>query len=166
MNDSTREQLGPPALRLAGFQLWVHGRQFPESQDGWDGNWLNVATHCGGAGASVWANGAILDTVSVLRFREGLEALHRTLSGVAVLESVESNVGVRIDASDRAGHVRTRVEITPDHLAQGHWFEFDQTYLPPVIAQCAALGSVPSPGPEEPWCLRRVLGWRRTLGLE
>jgi hypothetical protein len=29
------------------------------------------------------------------------------------------------------------VEVTPDHLAQGHWFEFetDQSYLPAAVAQ-------------------------------
>jgi len=25
-----REHLGAPDIRLAGFQLWVHGRQFPK----------------------------------------------------------------------------------------------------------------------------------------
>jgi hypothetical protein len=30
-----------------------------------------------------------------------------------------------------------RVEITPDHLAQGRWFDFeiDQSYLPAAVAQ-------------------------------
>jgi hypothetical protein len=60
MNHATVEHLGPPSVRLAAFHLWVHGRQFPDAQDKWDGNWLNV-THCGHAGASVWATGAILD---------------------------------------------------------------------------------------------------------
>ena len=32
--------------------FWVHGWQFPEAQDLWDGNWLNVTAHCGQSGAS------------------------------------------------------------------------------------------------------------------
>ena len=137
MSYPSPEQLGPPSVRLKAFQFWVHGRQFPEAQDRWDGNWLNVTVHCGEAGASVWATGAILDTISLLRFRDELERLHRTLSGEAALESHELNVVVRVAVADDAGHLRVRVEITPDHLAQGHWFEFeiDQSDLPAAVAQ-------------------------------
>jgi len=137
MNHPTVEQFGPPSIRLAAFQLWVHGRQFPDAQDKWDGNWLNVTAHCGQSGASVWATGAILDTVGLLRFRDELERLHQTLSGEAVLESHEPNVRVRVASSDGGGHLHVRAEITPDHLAQGHWFEFeiDQSYLPATVAQ-------------------------------
>ncbi len=89
------------------------------------------------AGGSVWATGAILDTVGLLRFRDELERLYQTLSGEAVLESHEPNVRVRVGPSDGAGHLDVRAEITPDLLAQGHWFEFaiDQSYLPATIAQ-------------------------------
>jgi hypothetical protein len=137
MKHATVEQLGPPSVRFAAFQLWVHGRQFPEAQDKWDGNWLNVTAHCGHAGASVWATGAILDTVGLVRFRDELERLHQTLSGEAVLESHEPNVVARVTATGGAGQLRVRVEITPDHLAQGHWFEFDadQSHLPATVAQ-------------------------------
>jgi hypothetical protein len=137
MNHPTVEQLGPPSVRLAALHLWVHGRQLPDAQDKSDGNWLDVTTHCGQAGASVWATGAILDTVGLLRLRDGLERLRQTLAGEAVLESHERNIVVRVAATDGTGHLRERVEITPDHLAQCHWFEFeiDQSYLPAAVAQ-------------------------------
>jgi hypothetical protein len=137
MKHATIEQLGPPSVRLDAFQLWVHGRQFPEAQDQWDGNWLNVTVHCGRSGASVWASGAILDSTGLVRFRDELKRLHQALSGEAVLESHEPNVRVRVATSDAAGHLAVRAEITPDHLAQGHWFEFevDQSYLPATVAQ-------------------------------
>jgi hypothetical protein len=141
MKEDVAERLGAPALRLAGFGLWVHGYQFPDAADAWDGNWLRVTAHCGAGGASVWVSGAVLDTVSVLRFRDGLAALHASLAGSAELSSHEPNVVVRASAVDRAGHVTVRVELTPDHLTQGHWFEFevDQSYLQPAIAQCGEL---------------------------
>lgn len=137
MSHPSPEQLGPPSVRLSAFQLWVHGRQFPEAHDQWDGNWLNVTVHCGQSGASVWATGAILDSAGLLRFRDDLKQLHKTLSGEAVLESHEPNIKVRVTASDGAGHLTVRADITPDHLAQGHWFEFeiDQSYLPATVAQ-------------------------------
>lgn len=141
MGRPSAEQLGPAALRLSAFQLWVHNRQFPGAQDKWDGNWLNVTAHCGHAGGSVWATGAILDTIGLLRFRDELERLHQTLSGEAVLESHEPNLVVRVSATDSAGHLRMRVEVTPNHLAQGHWFEIeiDQSYLPSAVAQLTSL---------------------------
>ena len=80
MSEFVTERLGPPAIRFAGLQIWIHGRQFPESMDHWDGNWLNVTAHCDQAGASVWATGAILDTIGLLRFRDELEQLPQTLS--------------------------------------------------------------------------------------
>lgn len=149
MSYPSPEQLGPPSVRLSAFQLWVHSRQFPEAQDQWDGNWLNVTVHCGQSRASAWATGAILDTVGLVRFRDELERLYKTLSGEAVLESQERNVKVRVAAGDGAGHLNVRAEITPDHLAQGHWFEFqiDQSYLPDVITQLeSVLGQFPVRG--------------------
>jgi hypothetical protein len=85
----------------------------------------------------VWASGAILDTIGLLRFRDELQRLHQTLSGEAVLESHEPNVAVRVTTADGAGHLRVRVDVTPDHITQAHWFEFeiDQSYLPAAVAQ-------------------------------
>jgi|KBSMisStaDraftv2_1062788.scaffolds.fasta_scaffold61834_3 hypothetical protein len=46
MSEPTREQLGPPSIRLAFLEIWIHGRRFPEAQDRWDRNWLDVVVHC------------------------------------------------------------------------------------------------------------------------
>jgi hypothetical protein len=137
MDHPTPEQLSAPSLRLAFLQIWVHGRQFPDATDRWDGNWLNVVVHCGADGASVWAKGAILDTLALSRFRDDIDRIYRTLAGEAVLDSDEPNIKAHVKSNDKAGHLRIRVELTPDHRLQGHWFEFeaDQTYLPPLIAQ-------------------------------
>lgn len=137
MSHPSPEQFGPPSVRLKAFQLWVHGRQYPEAEDQWDGNWLNVTVHLGQSGASVWATGPILDSIGLMRFRDELARLYETLSGEAVLESHEPNVRVRVASSDGAGHLHVRAEITPDNLSQGHWFEFeiDQSYLPATVAQ-------------------------------
>jgi hypothetical protein len=45
------------------------------------------------------------------------------------------------EATDRFGHLRANVEITPDHLAQTHrmQFEIDQSHLPVIVEQCAAV---------------------------
>jgi hypothetical protein len=42
-----------PDLQIAGLSLWVFGYQFPNTNDFWDGNWLNVRTQVEGNGAVV-----------------------------------------------------------------------------------------------------------------
>ena len=66
------DSLGAPSLKLGTFVLWVHGRQYPDSEDAWDGNWLNVTAHCGASGSRVVVSGAVLDTASLARWRTAL----------------------------------------------------------------------------------------------
>lgn len=137
----TPADLGEPALKVAGFQLWVRGREFPESENHYDGNWLRVTAHCGASGASVWAQGAILMVTDIASFGDQCAAVLTGDSKSADLEPLEPAVKVSLEAADRLGHIRVQVEITPDHLAQAHRFEFhvDQSYLPGIIQQCTAI---------------------------
>lgn len=133
--------LGEPALNVAGFQLWVHGRQFAESQDSDDGNWLRVTAHCGARGASVWAQGAIVMVTDIVRFGAQCASMLRGNSTSAALEPLEPELKVTLGIADRPGHVRAQVEVTPDHTAQAHRFEFEvnRDYLSEIIQQCSAV---------------------------
>src|SRR5438034_8814078 len=111
----TVDMLGPPALKIAGLQLWVHGRQFPEANDYWDGNWLNVTAHCGANGASIWALGAIVMVTDIARWIAECEELYKRLQGEATLDPCEPNLHVTIRALDGRGHMTMRVQITPEH---------------------------------------------------
>ena len=71
----TSADLGEPDLKVAGFQLWVHGSQFPESKDYHDGNWLRVTANCGASGASVWTQGAILMVTDIAGFGDASAAI-------------------------------------------------------------------------------------------
>ena len=135
------DSLGPPALKVVGFQLWIHGRQFPDSQDYWDGNWLNVTAHCVTNGASIWATGAIVMVPDLARWAKECEALYHNEQGEAVLQSCEPNLLITLRLLDRLGHILMRVEITPDHMTQEHSidFEIDQSYLPSLMAQCRSI---------------------------
>jgi hypothetical protein len=131
------ENLGAPDIKLAEFQLWVHSRQFPPSEDFWYGNWLNVTAHCGSQGADVWANGSILGAPDIASWLVALEEMNRTLSGEAYLGSLEPELRVELKMESR-GHIWVRVEITPDHMTQEHVFQFevDQSYLRRLIEDC------------------------------
>ena len=74
---SQRADLGPPDLVVAGLQLWVHGRQFADADDYYDGNWLRVTAHCGASGASIWVQGAILMATDVAGFGDQCAAMLR-----------------------------------------------------------------------------------------
>lgn len=141
MNNRTKEELGAPDLKVGGFELWVDGRQFPESADSYDGNWLRVRAHVSASGASVWVSGAILMVADLKKLGRDVEALARGEKQQAALEPLEPELKLQFEKLDSLGHFTMRVHITPDHLTQKHYFEFeiDQTYLHIVAAECQAI---------------------------
>jgi hypothetical protein len=135
------EAYGLPTIRVGALRIWVHGYEFPESTDAWDGNWLRVTAHCAESGASVVVSGAVLDTVSFLNFYRELAAVYESLEGTATLQSLEPELRAEVRAVSPKGAMEVRVEITPDHLNQDHRFLFavDQSYLPEVLRACKQL---------------------------
>jgi hypothetical protein len=122
------------------LQIWIHGRQFENSQDYWDGNWLQVTAHCGAAGADVWTTGPIVDVPAIQGWHTASKQLLETLKGEARLECFESELGVILKA-ESLGHIKMEVFITPDFISQQHsfLFEIDQSYLNLLIAQCQTI---------------------------
>lgn len=133
MATSAFEEVGPPDFMIAGLRVWVFGRQYGDSQDFWDGNWVNVLVHCAAGGAQVETSGPILHLSSLAQWLDQTRELHRTLNGSAELGSIEPNLSAKIALED--GHGSLVVDITPDHLTQQHRFifEVDQSYLPELI---------------------------------
>lgn len=129
--------IGEPALTIAGFSAWVHRRQFPDSTDHWDGNWLDVTARMKRHNAHVWVSGALLTTMDLAAWRDGCERLLGGGAEKASLEPVEPELEVAMSKTDAGGHIEMRVEITPDHLHQKHSFrvEIDLSYLPGLIQE-------------------------------
>jgi len=137
MSQRELEHLGDPDLTIAGLRVWVHGRQFPEATDYWDGNWLRVTARCNYPGSSVRVHGAIIHLGELVGLLRGCERLYETLTGRAELACIEPNLRVTLNA-ETGGHIQVCISITPDHLSENHSFTdgFDQTFLPPIIAAC------------------------------
>ncbi len=137
----TPGQHGPPNLKVNVFQLWVHGREFPDSHDSDDGNWLRITAHCGGVGASVWATGSILQVMDIVSWASQCEELAKGTTNSASLEPIEPNLRVVINRTDTLGHLEMTVQITPDHLEQDHEFriEIDLSYLKDLVSQCRSI---------------------------
>ena len=130
-----------PNFKLDGLSIWIRDREFPEAQDFYDGNWLNLRATVRSEHASVTTEGAILMTSDFERFRDQLVAMHKSVSGEASLSGYEPNLSVSLKAS-QLGHISGQIEITHDHLNERHRFEvigLDQTYLPELIASCDAI---------------------------
>ena len=130
-----------PDFYLDGLSIWVRGRQFPDSSDFHDGNWLILRATMQRGETSVTTEGAILMTTDFERFRDQLAAMSDTVTSEATLSGYEPNLKVTLDAG-RLGHIDGQIEITPDHLGERHSFEiegWDQTDLLKLIASCDAI---------------------------
>lgn len=134
------EQLGPPSIKLGPLQIWVHSCDRSDGPACWD-DWLTATAHCGGHGADVWVHGSILMLAAIKSWVLECEKIQRDLSGRAVLDGIDPELFVAMEVSDRLGHLRVSVSITPDYLRQQHKFEFelDQSYLPRVMEECKAV---------------------------
>lgn len=136
-----KQRLGPPALTVAGLQLWVHGRESHDAAGGPEDDWLRVTVHCGAEGASVWASGSLLMLGDIERFGRGCTALSDGEVERVTLSPFEPELRATLERSDARGHVEVVVELTPDQLSQQHRmsFEIDLTYLPGIASQCAVI---------------------------
>lgn len=129
-----------PALKIAGFQLWIHGRERPGAA-GEDGDWLRVSAHCGESGASVWAEGSIIMLSDIISLRNGCRGMLDGVVDEAAMSPLEPELALSIKKSDSLGHAELVVEITPAHMRQRHRFEFeiDQSYLQTIVGECDAI---------------------------
>ena len=134
------DELGEPHLHLAGLKLWVHGYQYRDAKDYWDGNWLNATAICSGSGATVLVRGAFIRTDEIHDWQHAVNKLHAEMDGEAKLKCMDPEIGVTLKARS-LGAVEMEVQITPDQLIQEHRFIFaiDQSYLQPLSSQCARL---------------------------
>ena len=136
------DSLGPPQLKIAGLELWVHDRRSPKAQDYWEGNWLVVTARCAATGANVWTTGPMLRVPDLVRWADALDRLYARSGpeGVATLTSDEPNLTAVIRSTDR-GQLQLVVDITPDPLTQEHRVRFavERSALPDLVRQCRAI---------------------------
>jgi len=132
-----------PDLKLGSLALWVHGREFENATDYWDGNWLHATARCGAVGAAVTVSGPFVRITELLEWASDSRGLLAGARDSAELATIEPELKVVLTAADSLGHLEMVVEITPDHVHQEHkfTFEIDQSYLPPLIASIERLAS-------------------------
>jgi hypothetical protein len=143
VNQRELEALGEPQLQIAGLRVWVHGRQFPNAMDYWDGNWLRVTAYCLYPDSQVRTHGSILHLGELVGLLRDCESLYNSVKGTAALKCIEPNLRVTLEA-EWNGAIKVHIEITPEQLTERHSFDdsIDQTYLPGIIADCETILSV------------------------
>ena len=128
------DKLGKPDIACSGLSIWILGREFPDAQDEWDGNWLRVVILCRMADSQTSVLGSIIDLPELCSWNSELKKLQKNISGEAELYCMEPEFSARI-CLDKLGAGSLYVQITPDHLKERHEFTFevDQSYLPQLI---------------------------------
>jgi hypothetical protein len=131
---------GEPDLDLAGLKLWIHGYQYQNADDFWDGNWLTATAICSENGATVRVQGHFIRTDEIAEWGRSVEKLSVDLRGEAILESMEHAIELTLKVLS-LGAIEMKVQITPDLSTQEHKFTFsiDQSYLGQFSSQCARL---------------------------
>lgn len=106
-----------PNLRFAGFSLWVLGREFPDSHDFWDGNWLLVRARMEAPDGCVEARGPIIHASALEAFANQLALLDAALIGDAALDCIAPDLHIAF-CGERLGRVVAAIWIAADHMTQ------------------------------------------------
>ena len=129
-------------ISLGPLKIWVLGRQFPDHQDFWDGNWLNVTAKCVGVGSRVEVSGAFIHLTELKKWMEDLRGFYSKLEGSVELPVMEPTLTVKITTrKSMTGRLKCEIGITGEYIAERHNYllEIDQSYLPGLISQLATV---------------------------
>jgi hypothetical protein len=131
---------GEPDLKLGWLSIWTLSREFADSVDYDDANWINIHAHIEAPGSRIDIQGPWIRSDEISSFRDELSTLNLRLEGVAHLRCLEPYINAKV-TSAALGHLDVVIEATPDPMTQTHRFELelDQSYLPGLIAQCAQI---------------------------
>jgi hypothetical protein len=110
---------------------WLH----PEATDSWDGNWVETEVEVE-ARSFRGAFMAALRTDEFAKFRDGLAALHRSLTGSARLSTMEHWITLDVKG-DGKGHFSTDCDVTDGDPGLGaslrFALHFDQTEIQAIL---------------------------------
>ena len=128
-----------PDFVIAGLSVWIVGPQVYD--DGHiDDDWLDMHAVAAAPGTRIEVRGSFLRRSDFERFALGLAGLYRDLSGLAVLDSPEPDMGLEV-YGDGMGHITAKLQITPDYMDQRHQitWHIDQTLLSACLKKLGQL---------------------------
>ena len=123
-------------LNLAGFEMTILGRQFPDSHDVWDGNWLNVVCKYQNSEAT----GPFLSVGEIADFQSKLKQTKAGKIDYAEVEIMEPELSLALsNTADR--QMLFKVQLLPDDKKQFEHCEFkiNQNEIAAAIEQCQTI---------------------------
>ena len=126
-------------------------RCYPECEDYWDGNWIDVKVEVSAGGFRGGCR-AYLRADEFFGFRKQLGELQSSLKGEACFDSMESWLNIKVNGDD-LGHFTADCEAM-DEAGIGNTLQFslkfDQTDIPEILARLdEILGKFPVVGAQE-----------------
>ncbi len=124
-------------LVVAGLSLWVAGRHGGESEDYWEGNWLDVIARYRAGGSRVAVAGPIVHLSELAALLAGCERMAAGAVTETGLYCMEPNLKIELWRVPN-GQLIGKTRITPDHKSEVHDFGFalEPGELPAIAASC------------------------------
>jgi hypothetical protein len=119
-----QETLGKPTVKIAGFQIWIHGREE------FDEDWLRVTMHCGRGSSDIWVKSisALNIVYDIEPLISELEKLTKKKKGKMVFKFTEPYLSLELEVKSPQfqtnAEVEMKVKITPDPLFEEHKYIF------------------------------------------
>ena len=131
------EQDSLPDIEIGTLSIWIQGRPFPNSEQAWDRDYLNVRVIARMRAGTISLTGTGIRSGELAMFSRALAAMSEELAGEAWLDGSDLGTTVHFRFSDAVGHLAVTVKMTPTHIDEWHemTFQLDQTDLKPILAQ-------------------------------
>jgi hypothetical protein len=121
------------------FRIDVFGREFPESEEFWDRNWLVVDLSAKDEVSAVQIRGPYLHATELRALLQGVRDLLKAKASEFHLQNMEPMIRLSVEKRDELGHFEVQLALqsevshrsTPDCSKSAHRYEFgiDQTDL-------------------------------------
>lgn len=112
-------------INIGDLSILVHGYEFPDIQDYWGGNWLEVDVWCESQGKRVGFSGRPCLRVSELaQFRRELKKLAKQRRDTAGLKPLEPYLGVKIRREAITDRISVSVSMRLKQSKDIHSFQF------------------------------------------
>ena len=125
------------------LQIELIGFAHPEAELDWDRNWIKSKLTLKAGGFSGQFDCDLM-TTDFVRFKEQLSRLYEKMDGIAIFETREEQVAIRIEG-DGIGHFQADC-IAMDFPGTGNKLEFglnfDQTFIPDLVRQLKAITQI------------------------
>lgn len=125
-----------PDLSIGCLKLWIHEREFLDSDDYWDGNWLAATAHYITASSSVKISGPFIHLSDLANLKDSFQKLSANLSGTLQVEFVEPHLSFEFNMS-YLGQCIVVISMISYNMEEEHRFscQLDQSYFPTIIEE-------------------------------